>query len=249
VMSMSRLVGAGAVALALVLSSSIPAFSQTPATPNAEDTAAIQALVASYARTLMACQAQEYANLFAPGTGSFASGFRGRMVGQERLAKLVESERHCTAPPPGGPTAAPRPGGADGPTAVLEVTPTGVRGVAALGGAGQYEDEYVKTPNGWRFQSRTVITPAEKAAGLDAADLLAIWRLAGADMIDFYSPDQNGVPRLRTSNVAVNIVNGEVTGRAFAKDGGYFDDVYEKVARGQWRIKSRIKVNTPPPPR
>lgn len=235
---------------ALVLSLSAPALAQSPAKPGAEDTAAIQALVASYARTLMGCQAQEYANLFAPGTGSFASGFRGHMVGQARLKALVESERHCIAPPPGGPAAAPRPGGANGPTAVLEVLPSGnVRGVAALGGAGQYEDEYVKTPNGWRFQSRAVITPAEKTAGLDAADLLAIWKLAGADTIDFYSPDQNGVPRLRTSNVAVNIVNGAVTGRAFAKDGGYFDDVYEKVAPGQWRIKSRTKVNTPPPPR
>jgi hypothetical protein len=244
-MSIPRAVGAFTLALAL----GAPVLAQSPAKPSDADAAAIQELVASYARTLMGCQAKEYANLFAPGTGSFASGFRGHMVGQDRLAKLVESERHCIAPPPGGPTAAPRPGGANGPTAVLEVLPSGnVRGVAALGGAGQYEDEYVKTPNGWRFQSRTVITPAEKAAGLDGADLLAIWRLAGTDTIDFYSPDQNGVPRLRTSNVAVNIVNGAVTGRAFTKDGGYSDDVYEKVA-GQWRIKSRTKVNTPPPPR
>lgn len=242
---MSCVRAAVALALVLALSPAVPALAQSAATPNAEDTAAIQALVASYARTLIGCQAQEYANLFAPGTGSFASGFRGYMVGQERLVKLVQSERHCIAPAPAGQNAAARPGGANGPTAVLQVTPTGVRGIAALGGAGQYEDEYVKTPNGWRFQSRTVITPAEKAAGLDAAELQAIWRVAGSEGVDYLTPDQNGVPRLRTTGVAVAVVNGVVTGRAYTKDGGYYDDVYEKVAPGQWRIKSRTKVTAP----
>ena len=76
---------------------------------------------------------------------------------------------HC-APWYGQPT---RPGGATGPTVVLDVTASGVRGVASVGSA-EYQDEYAKTPQGWRFASRTVITAAEKATGLEARDLLAI---------------------------------------------------------------------------
>jgi len=123
----------------------------------------------------------------------------------------VQSERHCTAPAGSAPIA--RPGGTNGPTAVLEVTSTGVRGIADLGGAGQYQDEYVKTPKGWRFRC------------------------------DFCVADQNGVKRLRTSGVAIGVSAGAVTGRAYLKDGGYYDDVYERIGPQQWRIKSRAQVS------
>jgi hypothetical protein len=229
---------------ALLLST--PAFAQTPAVVSPEDAGAIQALVSSYARALGGCRAEEFADLFAPGTGYFASGIRGQVVGRERLIALVESERHCTQPAPAGAPPAPRPGGNNGPTVALEVTPAGIRGIADLGGAGQYQDEYVKTANGWRFKSRTVIIPAEKTAGLDATEMVAIRRIAGADAVDYYVPDQNGVKRLRTSGVEIRVVNGTVGGRAYLKDGGYYDDVYEKVGTGQWRIKSRVKA--PPTP-
>ena len=46
-------------------------------------------------------------------------------------------------------------------------------------GTAEYQDEYVKTAQGWRFASRTVIIAAEKAAGLDARGMLAIQRLGG----------------------------------------------------------------------
>lgn len=226
--------------LVTVLSLSTSASGQAPAPPGPEDTSAIQALVTGYARALVACNAQEYADLFAPGTGYFASGIRGQVVGRERLIALVQSERHCIAPAGAAPAA--RPGGGNGPTVALEVTSTGVRGIADLGRAGQYQDEYVKTPNGWRILSRTVLTPAEKAAGLDANEMQAIWRLAGAELGDHYVPDQNGIKRLRTSGVAIGVSAGAVTGRAYLKDGGYYDDVYEKVGPGQWRIKSRAHV-------
>jgi hypothetical protein len=207
-----------------------------------QDRADIQALVTGYARALGTCAASEYADLFAD-TGYFASGFRGHVTGRERLIAMVQSERQCTAAATAPPTARP------GPTVAIEVTPSGVRGIADLGTAGQYEDEYVKTPRGWRFAARTVITPAEKAAGLDAKAMLSIRRLASGpqDAEDFWAAGQDGVKRFRSSGVVLGVSAGAVTGRVYLKDGGYYDDVYEKTSQGNWRFKSRAYVadNTP----
>ena len=236
-----------ALLVLLVLSLSRASFAQAPPTLTADDRTAIQALVTGYAQALGGCRAEEFADLFAPGTGSFASGIRGQVVGREHLIALVQSERHCTAP--SGATPAPRPGGGAGPTVAIEVTSTGVRGVATLGAAGEYQDEYVKTPKGWRFLSRTVLIPAEKAAGLDANEMLAIRKLAGTgvQLGDYYVADQSGVKRFMTAGVAINVAAGAVTGHAYLKDGGYYDDVYEKIAPGQWRIKSRTRVASAAP--
>jgi ketosteroid isomerase-like protein len=215
------------------------ASGQTPSSLSADDTREIQALSASYLQALGACKAEDYADLFAADTGFFASGFRGRIVGRERLIKLVESERHCIAPPDSPQSR--RPGG-NGPAVVLEVTSTGVRGVADLGRAGQYQDEYTKTPQGWKIASRTVLTPAEIAVGLAPGDMHAIQRIAAPDLVDHHVPDQNGVARLLNSGVAISVADGAVTGHAYVADGGYNDDVYEKTGSGQWRIKSRSYV-------
>ena len=229
------------VACASVLWLAAAAFAQTPATLTPEDRAAIQGLVSGYARALSTCAAEEYADLFAPNTGYFASGIRGHIVGREKLIALVKSERQCTAP--AGATPAPRPGGGNGPTVNLEVTPAGVRGVADLGGAGSYQDEYVKTAQGWKFAGRTVLIPAEKAAGLDASEMLAIRRLsAKEDLGDYYVADQSGVKRFRTSGVEITVKDGAVGGKVYLKSGSYYDDVYEKTGPGQWRIKSRTEV-------
>ena len=226
---------------AAVLWLSAAAFAQTPQTLTSEDRTAIQALVSGYARALSACAAEEYAGLFAPGTGFFASGIRGHIVGREKLIALVQSERHCTAA--AGTTPAPRPGGGTGPVVNIEVTPTGVRGIADLGGAGQYQDEYVKTAQGWRFAGRTVLTPAEKAAGLDASEMLAIRRLsANEELGDYYVADQSGAKRFRTSGVEIAVKDGVVTGRVYLKSGNVYDDAYEKSGPGQWRIKSRTNM-------
>jgi hypothetical protein len=230
----------GCAFLAALLLLSPSASAQAPAPLTADDTSAIQALVTGYARALSACRAEEYADLFAPDAGYFASGIRGQVVGRERLIALVQSERHCTAPAGSAPVA--RPGGTNGPTVAIDVTSTGIRGIADLGAAGQYQDEYVKTPKGWRFLSRTVLIPAEKAAGLDAAEMLAIQRLAGPGLGDYYVSDQNGIKRLRTSGVAIGVSGNTITGRAYLKDGGYYDDVYERIGPKQWRIKSRALV-------
>jgi hypothetical protein len=224
---------------AAILLLSTSAFAQTPATLTVEDRTAIQALVSGYARTLSSCAAEEYADLFAPGTGFFASGIRGHIVGREKLIALVKSERHCTASTGAAP--APRPGGGSSPTVNIEVTPTGVRGIADLGGAGQYQDEYVKTAQGWRFAGRTVLTPAEKAAGLDASEMLAIRRLsANEELADYYVADQSGTKRFRTSGVEIGVKDGVVTGRVYLKSGNSYEDVYEKSGPGQWRIKTRV---------
>ena len=194
--------------------------------------------MASYALALGGCRAEDFADLFVPETGYFASGFRGHMVGRDRLIALVRSERHCIAPPAAG---AGRPGGASGPTVAIEVTASGVRGVANLGTA-EYQDEYTKTPGGWRFASRTVIIAPEKAAGIDARELLALSRLGGSELFDYYEKDQNGVQRLMTSGPRITVQGAEVTGRAFREDGSYDDQVYEKTGPGTWRVKSSVHV-------
>jgi len=214
----------------LVASSAARAASLT-----ADDEAAIRKLSASYLDALFGCHAEEFADLFVPKSGAFASGFRGRMVGREQLILLVQSERHCTGEQPA------RPGGTNPPTVAIDATSEGARGVANLGTA-EYEDEYAKTPNGWRFASRTVIVAAEKAAGLDAREMLAIQKLAGARAADHYEPDPKGVSRLLTSGVRIGVAGNEVTGRVFSKAGGYDDEVYEKAAPGQWRVKSSTHV-------
>jgi hypothetical protein len=229
---MRRLVVGGAIAL---LSTSGFAEAQTALT--AADTSAIEALTAGYARALGACNAEQFADLFAPDTGYFASGFRGQIVGRERLIALVQSERHCNAP--AGTAAATRPGNV--PAIVVQNTADGVRGVADLGAVGQYQDEYVQTPQGWRFASRTVVVSAEKEAGVDARDMLAIRRLSGPELADHYVVNESGAKRLRSSGVAIGVTSGKVTGRAYLADGSYYDDVYEKTAGG-WRIQSRAHV-------
>jgi hypothetical protein len=223
--------GLGLVGLALL---SVQAFSQTPEQLSTEDRGEIQALSASYAEALSACRAEDYAALFVPGSGYFASGFRGHISGQANLIELVRSERHCLAPD--GPAAA-RPGGRSGPTVEIEIDGGHIFGVADLGTA-EYQDEYTRTTAGWRFASRTVIVANEKAAGLDAAGLLAIHRLGGRELGSLYETDENGVKRLLTSGVRVSIEGETVAGRAFLNDGAYRDEVYELVAPGEWRIES-----------
>ena len=215
------------------------ASAQSVASLSTDDRSAIQALMTQYAQALSGCRAVEFADLFEPETGYFASGFRGRMVGRDRLIELVQSERQCVAPP--ATAQATRAGGAAGPTVSIDVTAGGVRGIARLGTA-PYQDEYVKTPGGWRFASRTVITAAEKAAGLDAGDMLAVQRLGGAKLGDHYETDQNGVPRLMTSGVKVTVSGDHVTGRAYLRNGTYYDEVYEKIGPGEWHVKSSSRA-------
>lgn len=227
----------GAVVL---LAASSAVYGQPSLSP--EDKAEIQALAAKYATALGSCDAQAFADVFVPETGYFVSGFRGQLVGRDALVALVESERHCNLAP--GTQAPPRPGG-NAPVVELEVTEDGVHGVANLGAVGRYEDEYVKTPDGWKIAARTVVTKAESDAGLEPSDFLEIQRLGGPDLGEYWAVNDNGVKRLRSAGVAVSVASGKVTGRAYLRDGGYYDDVYEKTADGEWRVQSRTKVPAP----
>ena len=223
----------------------------------AQDRTEIQDLVTRYARALGSCAAEEYADLFASGGGYFFSSIRGEVSTRERLILLVQSERHCnpTANPanpnpiPAGrannPNVSTAAGRANtGPIVTIESSPEGARGTASLGNAGAYEDVYIKTPKGWRFKARTVITPPEAAARLTAEDFAEIRRLAGNDrgqFDDVYVDTPNG-KRFRSSGVAFGLVPEGVKGTAYLRnDGGHYDDVYVRTANG-WRFKSRTYV-------
>jgi len=220
----------------LLFASLAAALASAQTSVSEADRNAIQALAAKYSETLFSCDAEGYADLFVPETGYFASGFRGRMLGRQRLIELVESERHCIAPEAGG-----RAGGTNVPPVMLERTADGLRGLIDLGSA-EYQDQYRMTSDGWRFASRTVLLAAEKAAGLDAAGLLAIQLLTRPEPGDYYTADVNDTPRLLVSGVAVSVDDGKVTGRAYLKDGSSIDEVYERSDSGDWRIVSSMAV-------
>ena len=42
--------------------------------------------------------------------------------------------------------------------------------------------------------------------------------------------------------VVITVTNGTINGRMYLKDGGYYDDVYEKTTQGHWRFRSRTFV-------
>src|SRR5262245_21800083 len=91
----TKLQRTGITAMAAMLCS-VYMWAQAPQALTAQDRTDIQALVTGYARSLGTCAASDYADLFAD-NGYFASGFRGHVVGRERLIAMVQSERQCTA--------------------------------------------------------------------------------------------------------------------------------------------------------
>ena len=201
---------------------------QTPITD--KDRSDIQALSASYARTLGACLAEEYAGLFTT-DGLFYSTFRGTIRGPGALVALVKSERHCQ---PGADRPA-RPGAAGGPAlqfSPIEARPSVSRpGAAESGGAfarvtlpnnaGTYEDVYARTPNGWRFLNRSVYTPRELAArvtgkpALSAEDVLDIQELVGryGNVLDGGSDGGKAYADLFTADGVFASPQATVTGR------------------------------------
>ena len=213
------------------------AAAQTNSGLRAADESAIRALTGDYAQTLSECDAEGFADLFVPGIGFFASGFRGRMEGRAELIELVESERHCVAAP--GSAESQRQGGSSVPEVDIQFFGAGASGVANLGAA-EYQDTYFQTDAGWRFGSRTVILAAEKDLGIDADGLAAIQDLAGREAGSFYETMEDGRQRLLTSGVRVSVENGQINGRVFLDGGGYRDEVYEQVAAGDWRVVSSV---------
>jgi len=62
------------------------------------------------------------------------------------------------------------------------------------------------------------------------------------DAEEYRIAGQDGVKRFNSAGVVVRVAAGVVNGRVYLKDGGYYDDVYEKTVQGNWRFKSRIYV-------
>ena len=62
---------------------------------------------------------------------------------------------------------------------------------------------------------------------------------AGEQLGDYYVTEQDGTKRFRTSGVEIVVKDGVVAGRVYLRNGSSYEDVYEKVSAGQWRIKSR----------
>jgi hypothetical protein len=136
-----------------------------------EDYVQIRQLVASYAFGLDGGgnNGYDYADLFAPG----AEFVRPPTTGRDNLAKLALDQPH-------------------GPiytrhfitNIIIEPTPTGVTGkqylvvidvpeapgqTGSVFVAGHYEDQYAKTPQGWRFQRREFIPSRSGTAPAPAA--------------------------------------------------------------------------------
>ena len=223
-----------------------------------QDRAEIQALSTTYGRALFGCNGEQYADLFATPGGYFGSGARGEVRERKALFEMVVGYDRCKGPTP------PQPGnavagqqGSRFPAPVFEATPYGAKArIINSGGGGYYDDEYVKTPKGWRFKSRNVISDAELEAGITTQDFIEIRHLAGDDhgyYDDLYGPQNGDIsPRdpakgadtrpFRTSGLKLTVTKEGVKGLAYLRNnGGRYEDLYVKTAEG-WRIKERTYV-------
>ena len=125
-----------------------------------QDYIEIQQLVSSYPYGLdeNTDNGESYASLFAPG----AVFGRPRTEGHDNLAALANGQPHgaqYTRHFITNHVIEPAPGGAIGKeyAVIIDIGENGKPGGIALGG--RYDDEYVKTPQGWRFKNRT-FTPS-----------------------------------------------------------------------------------------
>jgi hypothetical protein len=212
-----------------------------------DDRLEIQQLVGRYARALGRCDGEEYAAVFVTPDGYFASGTAGKVVGRRQLVDLVLGQTHCiNGTTIGGraPANSDRP--STGPVLTIEVSAEGVTGKASLRDHGHYEDVYVKTPEGWRFKSRTHLSAAQEVAGLSPQDYEEIRGLVegnGERFRDIYVSTPKG-PRFKSTGVVLEPSADGIAGRMYLlDDDGRYEDVYTKTAGG-WRFKSRIYVKS-----
>ena len=216
---------------------------QGTATPvlSDQDRAELQQLAGQYARALGTCSAQDYAALFATPDGYFASGTSGKVKGK-MLPELVLGQTHCVNDTAigGGPRTA-NTGRGNGPVLTIETSEAGVTGRSTLRDHGHYEDVYIKTPQGWRFKSRTHLSAEQEQARLTPQDYEDIRALAGdAEYKAVYVDTPKG-PRFKSAGLVIVPSPEGATGRAVLPGGGRYDDVYVKGPAG-WRFKSRTYV-------
>src|SRR5688572_3907513 len=204
--------------LAVTIVTSVPAAKAQsgkggPALTTA-DRAELEVLNARYSLSLGMCNADVWPTLFEEKEGFFASGSRGKMQGQHRLAEMNRSYDcvyvNGVAPDHAPVVLVPY-------KITIEATRDGAEGFAYYNG-GRYEDVYTRTTEGWRFKSRTVMSNRELAAGYTWKDLDDIQRLAAANggpYEDLYEPTPRG-SRLKSAGVALTMgPNGSATGKAY----------------------------------
>lgn len=244
--------------LAFTLVAAASGWAQVSNTLTEQDRTEILALSAAYGPALLGCQPEKYADLFATPGGYFGSGPRGEVRERQALMEMVLSYDRCHEKPSSSAepsTAAPggRGRGPAFPAPVIEWAPEGAKArIINSRGGGYYDDVYVKTPSGWKFKSRTVISDAELAAGFNTQDFIEIRALAGddhgyyEDLFGEYNsalfPRGSGKPGLpfRTSGLKLTPEkDGTVHGTAYLRNnGGHYEDIYAKTPQG-WRIKER----------
>jgi hypothetical protein len=222
-----------------------------------KDREEIKALSVTYRRALFNCKGDEYADLFATPAGYFASSLRGEIREHKAIAEMVMGYDRCKGGPPPALGLVAGQAGSGLPEPVIEAAPFGARSTVVVSKSGAYyDDEYVKTPQGWRFKSRTVMADDELKAGLTKHDFIEIRALAGDDhgyYEDLYG-DHNGVntPRgqafgpddrpFRTSGLQLHLTAEGVRGLAYIRNnGGHYEDLYVKTPQG-WRIEERKYV-------
>ena len=138
------------------------------------------------------------------------------------------------------------------PAPVIEPSPEGAKArIINSAGGGYYDDVYVKTPKGWKFKARTVISDQELVAHLTKQDFIDIRELAGDDhghYEDMYGDHEHPTPGgsanpkerpFRVSGLRLLVSPEGVRGLAYLRDnGGHYEDLYVKTPAG-WRIKER----------
>jgi len=137
-------------------------------TLTAQDEAEIRELSVRYARALGLCQADEYAKVFAA-DGFYSSseftgathremyGPNGGKINRSDMTRFVMSEPQCAkAESPKTPRDAPA-------NIVIHPTRDGALATIPLANGARYEDRYVKTPDGWRIQSREHVRAGQQA--------------------------------------------------------------------------------------
>lgn len=135
---------------------SSPAAGDLPAVDRVE----IHQLVARYAHALDEGndEGRAFAELFTP-DGTLVTT-TGTMTGRAALARFAAGQRAANA---GTATLAtnvvldPAAGGVSGKVYVLVTRTAAADGPGTIAGGGHFEDRYVRTPQGWRFERREFI--------------------------------------------------------------------------------------------
>jgi hypothetical protein len=250
--------GLFALALVVGLAGQGTAYAQGIQPLTDKDREELLAMGVTYRRALMTCNGDEYANLFATPGGYFGSSSRGEVRDHKSLGEMVVGYDRCKQAPPANPGTVAGQRGSAFPAPVYEATPFGAKArIINSKGGGYYDDEYVKTPKGWRFKSRNVVSDAELAAKLTTQDFIEIRALAGDDhgyYENLYGEHHKlNTPRgpmfgpddrpFRSSGLQLTVTpEGGITGLAYIRNnGGHYEDVYVKTPQG-WRIKERKYV-------